>query len=60
VVKLQSTNGLERRREEKDKRKGFAFLKSHQTYEFIYKFEFKHTKMMHQRECNKHQAINLI
>jgi hypothetical protein len=33
-------------------RKGFIFLKSLQTNEFKCKFEFKHTKPMHQHVCN--------
>jgi hypothetical protein len=34
------------------KGKGFDFLKALQTNEFKYKFEFKHSKAMHQHVCN--------
>jgi hypothetical protein len=34
------------------KKRGFIFLKSLQTNEFKCKFEFKHTKLMHQHVCN--------
>jgi hypothetical protein len=34
------------------KTKGFNFLKNIQTNEFKHKFEFKHSKAMHQHVCN--------
>jgi hypothetical protein len=48
----QNKNGPERRGREKDKRKGFSILKSNQPKEFKHKFEFKHSKTMHQHVCN--------
>jgi hypothetical protein len=37
---------------EKNKRKRVFYFEKHQTNEFKYKFEFKHSKAMHQHVCN--------
>jgi hypothetical protein len=46
-------NGLERGRREREKVKGFfSDFEKQQTNEFKHKFEFKHSKAMHQHVCN--------
>jgi hypothetical protein len=45
-------SGPERKKGGRDKRKRFTILKRKQTNEFKYKFEFKHSKTMHEHVCN--------
>jgi hypothetical protein len=48
----QSENKPELREREKRKGKGFQIFKSKQPNESKHKFEFKHSKTMHQHVCN--------
>jgi hypothetical protein len=48
----QNKNGPERVEGKRRKVKSFIFLKTLQPNEFKCRFEFKHTKPMHQHVCN--------
>jgi hypothetical protein len=49
---LKTKTGQKRKEKREIREKLLNFLKANQTNVFKYKFEFKHTKAMHQHVCN--------